>query len=94
MSSRKGSELIPVYIDGTELPGLDVEINYFRSNDAEKIATMIVERIRFSEKTSTSSTEDESGNATVTKSIHIIGDHATVADTITNYGTTKVITNA
>jgi len=45
MANRQGSQLLPVYLDGTPLPGLDLSINFFRSDDPEKIATMIIKRL-------------------------------------------------
>ena len=44
MANRQGSHLIPVYVDGTVLPGLNASINYFRSDEPEKIAAMIIEK--------------------------------------------------
>ena len=45
MANRRGYQLIPVYLDGTPLPGLDSSINYFRSDNPEEIVSMITKRI-------------------------------------------------
>ncbi|MCL2146550.1 MAG: toll/interleukin-1 receptor domain-containing protein [Synergistaceae bacterium] len=86
LTSQRCSHVIPVYLDGTELTGLDPAINYFRSNEARVIAQMITQRVKLNKNLKQEPpvrAVQQQEKASVSKTINVHGNNTTIADNIT-----------
>jgi len=86
IANRQGAQLIPVYLDGTPLVELDPSINYYRSQNAENIAAMIISRVKIPQTAKLEESKQPNYSGFSNKSINITGSNPTieVADTITH----------
>lgn len=63
--SEKSEFLIPIYLDSTELPGLDSDITYFHSDNAVEIAVLLANKIKYIKS------QIKNSNSSISQNLHV-----------------------